>query len=538
MADIAGTANQIRNTFRGMPPAKRWTAIAVGAGTLALMVGLVLWSQRPVYQVLFSGLSPEDAGKIVERLDSSRVPHRLEQGGSTILVPADRVHETRLKLAGEGALQGGTVGFEIFDSPKLGMTDFVQQLNYQRAIQGELARTIQSLASVEKARVHIVIPKHSIFSERDQAPSASAVIQLRPGQKLSEGQVQAIAQLISSSVPGLVPGQVSVIDTRGTLLSKPGADSEDRLPIASYNLQRSIETSLEERARNILERTVGPGHAVVRVAAVVEQKRVESTEEKYDPDSAVVRSEQRSEESTSGSSGAPQGIPGTKSNVPGPGGSPAAAAATASASTNNSSRSNETINYEVTRIVSRVSTPIVEIKRLSVAVLVDGTYRTEAAEGGATRSVFVPRTPEEIQNFEKLVKNAIGFRAERGDTVEIVSAPFPAGEETLPPEPSRWNLPPIPSSYLTVAKYLSSILLLLLLALLVFRPLIGWLSAPSPPAEEPYLLSLSTGREPSEGLPPGARAGAIGPGKNDIVAIATQEPQRAAQAIKLWLVQG
>lgn len=537
MADIAGTVRQIRNTFRGMPPARRWSALAVGVGTLGLMVGLVLWSQRPVYQVLFSGLAAEDAGKIVGKLDSYRVPRRIEQGGSTILVPAERVHEIRLKLAGEGALQGGTVGFEIFDSPKLGMTDFVQQLNYQRAIQGELARTIQSLASVEKARVHIVIPKRSIFSERDESPSASAVLKLRPGQTLSEGQVQAVAQLISSSVPGLTPAQVSVIDTRGTLLSKAGSDGEERLPIASYNLQRSIETSLEERARNILEKTVGPGHAVVRVAATVEQKRVESTEERYDPDAVAVRSEQRSQESSTGTSGTPQGIPGTPSNVPGPGGSPAAAPTAASASANNSSRSNETINYEITRIVSKVSTPVVEIKRLSVAVLVDGTTKTEAAEAGKSRPVFVPRSQQEIRNFEKLVKNAIGFNAERGDTVEIVSAPFPAGEEELSAAPSRWNLPPIPSSYLTVVKYLSSVLLLLLLALLVVRPLIGWLSTPVPVPEESYLLPISPERESAAGLSPGGRAGAIGTGKSDIAAIAKQEPQRAAQAIKLWLVQ-
>lgn len=536
MADASGATQQIRTLFAGMPPAKRWTAVLVGAATLAAMIALIVWSQRPDYQVLFSGLSSEDAGKIVEKLKGSKVPYKLEAGGATILVPGERVYETRLQMAGEGMLQGGSIGFEIFDTPKLGMTDFVQRLNYQRAIQGELARTIQSLASVEKARVHIVIERKSVFSEQEESPSASVVVKLKPGRTLAANQVDAITHLVSSSVPGLNAERVSVIDSAGTLLSRIRPEGDQAASQEAVTLQRSIETSMEERARAILERTVGPGHVVVRVAADVEQKKVESTEEKYDPDSVVVRSEQRSQEKNSGSAGAPSGIPGTPSNVPNPQG--ASTAAVTASSSNSSSRSNETINYEVSRTVSKSSVPVVDVKRLTVAVLVDGSYRSAKAADGTEKSAYVPRTPEELAGYEKLVKNAVGFNPQRGDTFEIVSAPFQT-EENLAAAAQARTLPVLPASYITVSKYAASVLLLLVLVLFVVRPLLAWLAtpAPAPAAPEMYAMPMPQAREAGGELAPAPHRSAI-MGKDELAALAQAEPQRAAQAIKLWLVQG
>ncbi len=540
MADVSSAAAQMKNLFHAMPPAKRWTAAIVGAVTLALMIGLVAWSQRPAYQVLFAGLSTEDAGKIVEKLKGSKVPFRLENGGATILVPAEKVYETRLQIAGEGLLQGGTVGFEIFDSPKLGMTDFVQKLNYQRAIQGELVRTIQSMASVEKARVHIVIPRKSVFAEQDETPSASVVLKLRPGKTLADGQVGAIAQLVSSSVPGLAADRVSVIDSAGALLSKARGSADDASSSASVSLQRSIEVSLEERARNILEKTVGAGRAVVRVAADVEQKKVESTEEKYDPDSVVVRSEQRAQEKSTGTSGSPQGIPGTPSNVPNAQGVAASTAVTSSGASTNSSRNNETINYEVSRTLSKVSLPSVEIKRMTVAVLVDGAYKVSKDAKGQETSTYVARTPEDLANYEKLVKNAVGFNPARGDAFEIVSAPFLADDGIPAAAAPSKILPVLPTSWVTIAKYLASVLLLLILALFVLRPLIAWFTAPAPAPspDEYYPLPLPSAQESGKAVGAGAARAALPPGaQEDLQTLARQEPQRAAQAIKLWLVQ-
>ncbi len=540
MADVSSAAAQMKNLFHAMPPAKRWTAAIVGAVTLALMIGLVAWSQRPAYQVLFAGLSTEDAGKIVEKLKGSKVPFRLENGGATILVPAEKVYETRLQIAGEGLLQGGTVGFEIFDSPKLGMTDFVQKLNYQRAIQGELVRTIQSMASVEKARVHIVIPRKSVFAEQDETPSASVVLKLRPGKSLADGQVGAIAQLVSSSVPGLAADRVSVIDSAGALLSKARGSADDASSSASVSLQRSIEVSLEERARNILEKTVGAGRAVVRVAADVEQKKVESTEEKYDPDSVVVRSEQRAQEKSTGTSGSPQGIPGTPSNVPNAQGVAASTAVTSSGASTNSSRNNETINYEVSRTLSKVSLPSVEIKRMTVAVLVDGAYKVSKDAKGQETSTYVARTPEDLANYEKLVKNAVGFNQARGDAFEIVSAPFLADDGIPAAAAPSKILPVLPTSWVTIAKYLASVLLLLILALFVLRPLIAWFTAPAPAPspDEYYPLPLPSAQESGKAVGAGAARAALPPGaQEDLQTLARQEPQRAAQAIKLWLVQ-
>jgi flagellar M-ring protein FliF len=539
MADVSGTTDQLKNLYHAMPPAKRWTAAIVGAVTLAMMIGLIVWSQRPAYQVLFAGLSSEDAGKIVEKLKGSKVPFRLENGGASILVPAENVYETRLQIAGEGLLQGGTVGFEIFDTQKLGMTDFVQKLNYQRAIQGELSRTIQSMASVEKARVHIVIPKKSVFSEQDESPSASVVLKLRPGKGLADGQVAAIAQLVSSSVPSLTADRVSIIDSAGALLSKARGSSDDASSSASVSLQRSIEVSLEERARNILEKTVGAGRAVVRVSADVEQKKVESMEEKYDPDSAVIRSEQRAQEKSTGSSGSPQGIPGTPSNVPNAQGVAASTSSASSGASTNSSRNNETINYEVSRTTSKISLPSVEIKRMTVAVLVDGAHKISKDAKGEESSAYVARTAEDLSNYEKLVKNAVGFNPARGDAFEIVSAPFLAEEGTGSSANPSKMLPVLPTSWVSVAKYLASVLLLLILVFFVLRPLIAWVTtAAPPPAQDEYYPMQLTSPEGGREVGAGAARAALSQGTQvDLQSLTRQEPQRAAQAIKLWLVQ-
>ncbi|HEY3490017.1 MAG TPA: flagellar basal-body MS-ring/collar protein FliF [Candidatus Deferrimicrobiaceae bacterium] len=544
MADVNQAALQVKNVFASMPPAKRWTALGVGGATLVAMIALILWSQKPDFQVLFSGLSSEDAGKIVEKLKGSKVPYKLDAGGATILVPGERVYETRLQMAGEGMLQGGAIGFEIFDTPKLGMTDFVQKLNYQRAIQGELSRTIQSLASVEKARVHIVIAKKSIFSEQEENPSASVVLKLRSGRTLTENQVTAIAQLVSSSVPGLGTERVSVIDSAGTLLSKIRPTGDSAGSTEAMGVQRGLESSLEDRARAILEKTVGAGRVVVQVASDIEQKKVESTEEKYDPDSVVVRSEQRSAEKNSGSAGSSGGIPGTPSNVPNSQGQPSATATSSGGgASNSSSRSNETINYEVSRTVSKSSAPILAVKRLTIAVLVDGNYKSVKDAKGVETATYVPRTAEELASYERLVKNAVGFNQDRGDTFEIVTAPFQT-EDNLPASVQAKSLPAIPTSYVSVAKYLASVLLLLVLVLLVVRPLIQWISTPAPlapPTGDMYAYAVPgapAGASAEGELPAGGRPPALSSGKDDIAALAQREPQRAAQAVKMWLVQG
>ena len=350
----------------------------------------------------------------------------------------------------------------------------------------------------------------------------------------------AIGQLVSSSVPGLAADRVSVIDSAGALLSKARGSSDDASSSASVSLQRSIEVSLEERARNILEKTVGAGRVVVRVAADVEQKKVESTEEKYDPDSVVVRSEQRAQEKSTGSSGSPQGIPGTPSNVPNAQGVAASTASVSSGASTNSSRNNETINYEVSRTMSKVSLPSVEIKRMTIAVLVDGAYKVSKDAKGQESSTYVARTAEDLANYEKLVKNAVGFSQTRGDAFEIVSAPFQTEEGIGASAAGSKMLPVLPSSWVTVAKYIASVLLLLILALFVLRPLIAWITAPAPAPspDEYYPMPLTSGKEGGREIGAGAARAALSQGaQEDLQSLARHEPQRAAQAIKLWLVQ-
>jgi flagellar M-ring protein FliF len=382
---------------------------------LAAVVGfatLLLWSNEPEYRPLFTNLTQDDAAAIVDKLKEERLPYRLMAGGSSIAVPAEQVHESRLRLASEGLPKGGGIGFELFDRTNFNMTNFVQHLNYQRALQGELARTISQIAAVEQVRVHLVIPQKSVFLDEQQKPSASVVLRLRSGALLAKAQIQGILHLVASSVEGLQPAQVTIVDANGRMLAG-GEDQQGfgHLSTGQLEFQHGLEREVERKIQSLLERAVGPHKAMVRVSATVDFQRVESTHEVFDPASTVVRSEQRGTEKSSGSSGNPSGPPGVASNVPG--------AQMTSPSTANSSsetqKQSETVNYEVSKSVKRVVEPVGQIKRLSAAVLVDGLYKDDT---------FVPRSDAEMKRYQLLVKTAMGFDGERGDQVEVINVPF------------------------------------------------------------------------------------------------------------------
>lgn len=512
---------KMETLFKAMPPKKILALGAVIALTLSAAILLFSWTQRVDLQPLFTNLSEEDAGQIIQRLNELKVPYSVSSGG--ILVPADRVYELRLELASQGLPQGAGVGFELFDKTSFTMTDFVQKLNYRRALQGELARTIRGLSEVEQCRVHLAIPERSLFMQKEERPKASVLVKLRPGRRLSQGQVRGIVHLVSSSIEGLDPADVSVVDSRGEMLTSP---SDDGLGLASGQIerQREFEREMESRIIGILQPVVGRGKVRARVAAAFDFTKVEKTEEKYDPDGQVVRSEQKNIEKSSNSSGAGGGVPGVGSNLPGR----QQAGSGSSEHKSYTEKKSETVNYEITKIVSRTVSPAWEIKRLSAVALVDGVYTT--AEGSSEKK-YTPRSEEELQKLEEMVKKAIGYNGQRGDEVQVVNMPFEPSvqEDSLEKEEAS------AASYLpivmTTLKYIVPVIAFGVIFIFVIRPLMKILATQTRVYEAVSAQALP---ERQAELPQPPEKKELGP-REHLIEWAKKNPQEAAGLVKSWL---
>ncbi|MEW6269006.1 MAG: flagellar basal-body MS-ring/collar protein FliF [Thermodesulfobacteriota bacterium] len=501
---------QIRDFLAGLPPARRASFLALSAATLAATVGFLVWVQRPQYAVLLARLEPSDASAVVDYLKSAKVPYRIGADGTTIEVPQSALHEARMSLAARGLPQGGTIGFEIFDKQTLGMTDFVQRLDFQRALQGELARTITSLAVVEAARVHLALPERSLFVSEDRKPSASVVLKLRPGRTLTPEQVGGIANLVAASVERLAPTDVTIVDVSGDVLSSARAEGRERGPAdAMRAYQTEIEQAYVERIESMLERALGPGHAVARVTATLDLAQVERTEELVDPDRIAIKSEKRNVESnkTSSASGVP-GVTATLTN------DPAGAAATTGDA--GSQREDATVSYEVSRVTSRRVEPMGAIRKLSVAVLIDGVARGD----GASKE-FAPRPPEELARYEELVKRVVGFSEERGDQIEVVSEPFVSRAPETIEGPGL--LDRVAGSSDVIWRVVG-IALFLVLALRVVRPFLLAMASRAPAPQRELIAAVE-----QAALPQPSDFG------RDLGEIARQNPQQTAMVIRQWV---
>lgn len=499
--------NDLVATFRAWPMRQKLLFFGVIVFSVALMSGIMYWSQREDLQVLYSNLGQEDAGQVVGKLKEMKVPYRVE--GNAIYVPTARVYELRLELAAQGMPQGGGVGFEIFDKNQIGVTEFVQRLNYVRAIQGELARTIRQLTEVEQARVHIAIPEKSIFTDKDDKPSASVVLKLKAGRTLSRGQVGGIVHLVSSSVEGLAPQKITVIDSMGNLLSKP-SDAETLVDAKQLEYQKAVDREYEQKLQSMLESVVGKNKAIVRVSAKLDFTKVERTEEKYDPDTTAVRSEQRSQEKSGGTT--PGGIPGVLSNQPG---SQAGGAGTGAGG---GQKQSEAIQYEVSRSISKVIQPRGELKNISVAVLVDGTYKKEGE-----KSAFVPRSEADMKKYNDLVRAAIGFNKDRGDQVTIENVPFEAVADELKAETDWMKM------VTTVLRYLVPIIAVVLLVLFVGKPLIEALKKPVRMVSSEmagYQEAAAANAVPVEEVMRG-----------EVKELVRKDPKKAATVLKDWMAE-
>ncbi|MBN1128320.1 MAG: flagellar M-ring protein FliF [Chitinispirillaceae bacterium] len=477
---------------------------ALVAFTLLGMTGLILWSQKSVgkesgYRTLYANLDVEEAAAITEELQKEGYKYRLENEGRSIAVEAKRVYEIRMAMARAGLPRQSGFGYELFDKTNLGMTDYVMKLNTRRALEGELQRTIEGLEEVKSARVHIVIPEPTIFLDNEKEAKASVVIKCTSGRELVKEQIRGIAYLVSSSVDGLKPEHISIVDYGGRLLSDPfGGDEEAIAGSRTMELQQNAEKYLENKVNQLLGGILGPSKAFVKIACDLDFDRVEESLEKYDPESRVVRSEERIDEN--------------KKNAP----------------DGDNQRERSLTNYEIDKTVQHVIGEVGNIKRLTISVALDGRYE----KGDDGKTAFVARTAEELQNIEDIVKNAVGYDLARGDQITVSNVKF--DNEFLRREQidmrtsDRWQL------IMTIAKYVLGFLIAVLFILFLRSLAKSVAEAMNPPLPALEQLGLE---EPvvQEAPEETRRSSEI---LERVEMLSREEPVNIALIIKQWLSEG
>ncbi len=474
---------QLKMAFQGLSTGKLVAMAILVGGTVAGLAFLLTWSGTGDLHPLYSNLAPEDAAEIVSQLKEKQIPYQLTMDGTGVRIPYEKIYETRLELASQGLPRGTGIGFEVFDDTQLGMTEFVQNVNYQRALQGELSRTINTLMEVESSRVHIVMPARSLFIEEADPATASVILKLRRGKYLSKEQVQGIVHLVSSSVSRLSPEDVTIIDNSGKMLA--GFKEKSTVSQITSNqlaFQEKKERLLESRVKTMLESVLGQDKAIVRVSCLLNFTQQEKTEELFLPDNSVIRSEQASSSVSNDSSGTAAGVPGLQTNVV-----PSNPVSTGIGGAGKNQRQQFTKNYEVGKLTNRQIMPIGSIQRLSVAVVVDGTYQQPEEGADGEPAQYVPRTTEEMAKFENIVKSAVDYDADRGDKIEVVNIPFEvelAADVTALPEPSGWM--ETIKTHQSLIKYAATAIFFLLSFMMIIKPLARWLT--STPIDEIQML--------------------------------------------------
>ena len=513
------------------------------AGIVAVMAAIWMWGQQPDYRVLFSNFSDRDGGAIVAELEKMNIPYKYAEGGGAVLVPADRVHDARLKLASQGLPKGGNVGFELMENQKLGSSQFVERVNFQRAMEGELARSIESVSSVQAARVHLAMPRDSIFVSEQKPPTASVLLNLHPGRTLDRQQVSAIVHLVASSVPDLSTKNVTLVDQNGHLLSDSGnpADMNGMDP-SQIKYVQDLQQNVVKRIESIITPIVGPNNVRAEATADVDFSRTEQAVESYKPnqtpEAMVIRSQQTSE-SLNGGAGA-GGVPGALTNQPpapatapivAPKGAAPAPAPVAAAATN--TRKDATVNYEVDKTIQYVQQSGGGLKRLSVAVVVN--YRKSVDKAGKVS--MKPLTAAETTQITNLVKEAMGYSQARGDSVNVVNTPFASADQEVIPELPVWKQPATINLAKEIGKYLLVAVAILILYLRMLKPLFRKLME-TPALPPPGTAAL--GGPGSQIAHDGTLALAQGPSNyqenlNKAQKLASEDPRVVANIVKTWV---
>jgi flagellar M-ring protein FliF len=533
-------------------------AMAVAAG-----VTVVLWSRGPTYSMLYANLGAQDQAQITQALDAAQIPYRMAPGSNSIEVPAERLNDARLKLAGQGLPEGGG-GFAMMDKdPGFGVSQFMENARYQHALEAELARTIAALRPVEGARVHLAVPRQSAFVRDHKGASASVFLQLKQGRRLEQEQIQAIVNLVASSIPDLEANQVTVIDQQGRLLSSPEGHDQFAMREQQYDMIHRLEDDYAQRIEALLAPLVGPGRVRAQVVAQMDMAVTEEAHEQYKPDSQIVRSEQTSESMTKDASGT-QGVPGALTNQPppagvaqpppsstpakpagAPGATTAAAAATSAVAgttgigATDSSSKQSTKNYEIDRTVAYTRQPAGRLRRVTVAVLIDN-LRTIGNDGKAKET---PLSKEQLDHINQLVKDAVGYDEARGDSVNVVNASFTQDATPAPAESDLqsvkfWESP----LFLDIAKIAGGLVVLLVLVLSVIRPLVRNLIGPA--AQQMQVQVLQRNAAVGAPLPdapalPSASQQAVSHEQQILQArtLVNQDPKRVAQVVRGWVAK-
>lgn len=544
---MANDENALTQTFQaaslGQNPIVRQLGVMIGiAASVALGIAVVLWSQTPNYSVLFGNMAPKDATEVVAALEQNGIPYKIDDSTGAVLVASGKLQEARMKLAGQGLPHSTSMGYEILQQETgFGTSRALEAARFHRALEGELARTISTLANIETARVHLATPKQSVFVRKKNDPSASVVLKLYSGRVLDKGQVAAIVHLVASSVPELDAGRITVVDHKGNLLSGEMDSRQMMLTSSQFEYTRELEKHYRQRVEDILAPILGADRVRAQVSADVDFTVTEQTSERFNPDLPALRSEQVNEQSSRLSS--VQGVPGALSNQP-----PAAGTAPEVATAENegeaagsplNSSKRATRNYELDKTVSHTRLASNKLRRLSVAVVVDDLVNV-TDDGSTTR---IERTPEEISRITRLVKEAIGFSAQRGDSVEVINSAFmlPAPPEPLP-ELAIWEEPWV----WDVAKQAGGVILVLVLIFFVLRPTMKKLTAP------PVLQQVAMSEGATAGAQGAGSEAALGssdeamrlPGpekyENTLEAarqMVQDDPKRVAQVIRSWVAE-
>lgn len=512
------TLRRIRDAWNSLEPTKRY---ALGIITVGIIGSVALWaflSSQVTYETAFQGLKPQDASAVVNKLKELQIPYQLNNDGS-ISVPSSLVNEARVEVAGAGVLTGGNVGFEIFNQPSFGLSNFIQQVDYQRALEGELARSIEQINGISSARVHLALPQPSVFVSQQQSPSAAVVVALKPGQTLDRSQAQAIVSLVVGAVVGMKPAQVALLDTQGQLLDGgTGTTAGDPATVSDhYETQLAMEQSMQSRVQDLLDRILGPGHSSVQVNVQLDWSSGQSTTQTYNPTNQppIIQASQdiTDVQSLTSSVG---GIPGVASNVP------TYQQAQPTPSQGSGSQKTQAIrNYDVSSTVQKTNQVPGTLQRLTVAVAVDSSVTN----------------PAMVSNLTKMVQAAVGYDATRGDNVSVVAVPLKQVRTTSLPQPAGVSSRQVQTLAMirSAALIAGPVLAVLILGLLLLRrrtaqnaPTIQTMGVPLVAGPPPPLEAAITNVQAIEG----PRRSAI---REEITSIAEKDPALVASILQAWV---
>ncbi|AWU96677.1 flagellar basal-body MS-ring/collar protein FliF [Azospirillum ramasamyi] len=519
--------NNLLQTLRNLGPARLAAIGGVGLLLIGFFVYLTTRLSSPEMELLYAELQQTEAAAIAKKLEEAKVPFTVDKTGTKIMVPADQVGPMRMRMAAQGLPSGGSVGYELFDKGEgFGATSFMQNINHLRALEGEMARTVQTLNGVQNARVHLVLPKRELFARQQNPATASVFLKLRPGAQLSRENIQAIQQLIAASVPNLDPNRISIVDDKGSLLARgTGSDTAEAMLASAEEKKQAYEGRLARTIEDLLGRTLGYGKVRAEVSADLDFDRITTQSEIFDPESQVVRSTQTVTESNESSDRDPLAPVTVDQNLP----TSQASSSASPLSSNKSNRNEETINYEITKTTKSHVREAGTVRRLSVAVLVDGTYQTSRDAPPA----YQPRSEQEIESIKALVRSAVGLDAVRGDSLEVINMRFWSPEDDVQ-KPEELFMGMTKDDLFRIAEMVVLGIVAVLIILLVIRPLISRAFEKAEMQEEDEMDRLLTDQA---GMP-AALAAPTGALAQDLALEAAQADEELEQMIDINRVEG